>query len=250
MAAMATFTFYDGLDRWNTIGAVFDHTTLTLSGLGDTATLTDGNGAQIVLTGTGFGYAEVNGRQALVVGEVSNLTLRAANGDLAFTVSDASADGNSLFQQIIVGHGIHVDFEAEVLWGADNIVFGQSDGGLLYSGASNDMLYGGAGRDRFQSGQGHDTLTGGAGADKFNLVFVQDTTITDFTNSGRRNQQDHMELTRHDYRHMTLDQMGDDTVITLAADDRQGLTERTITLLDVEVADLGRSDFLFYNSFG
>lgn len=139
------------------------------------------------------------------------------------------------------------------------------DGGLgndsIFGGAGNDWLQGGGGRDkllggggkdkllggsqndRLDGGIGNDVLTGGGGADKF--IFRNkygNDTITDFNATNNREDIDLSAVSRIktylDLVNNHMEQVGKDVVI----DDHAGTT---ITLLNVDIDDLGKGDFLF-----
>ncbi|GHF53261.1 calcium-binding protein [Seohaeicola zhoushanensis] len=106
-----------------------------------------------------------------------------------------------------------------------------------------DILLGGAGFDILIGGIGDDRLSGGRGADKF--VFFNrggDDTITDFNTNLKGEKIDLSGVTRitglFDLRNNHATQVGADVVI----DDHAGTT---ITLLNTDLADLGRGDFIF-----
>ncbi|MEZ5755091.1 MAG: calcium-binding protein [Paracoccaceae bacterium] len=117
------------------------------------------------------------------------------------------------------------------LWGED----GRDD---IDGGRGNDRLDGGAGDDILVGGRGNDTLTGGSGADLFEFRRGDGRDlITDFTDGV-----DRIELDGFSGRDLTAilngaRQVGDDVVLTLSARD-------SITLADVQLSQLDRSDFL------
>lgn len=140
-------------------------------------------------------------------------------------------------------------------------MFGGTGNDRLDGGIGNDRLFGGAGFDRLigsfgrdkllgqagndtlDGGRGDDRLTGGAGNDKF--VFRNkygNDTITDFDATNNREDIDLSAVTRiktfRDLVNNHIEQVGADVVI----DDHAGTT---ITLLNVDIGDLGKGDFLF-----
>ncbi len=139
-------------------------------------------------------------------------------------------------------------------------LFGEGGDDMLFGGATRDTLNGGSGDDTLNGGKGRDTLignsgrdildggksadvlTGGVGGDTF--VFAGqfgDDVVTDFNAISNKEKIDltgaagiggFRDLSTN---HMT--QVGDDVVI----EDSKG---NTITLLDVDLADLDKGDFL------
>jgi Ca2+-binding RTX toxin-like protein len=98
---------------------------------------------------------------------------------------------------------------------------------------------GGAGADRLAGGKQDDRLEGGAGADVFRFAPGSDADRVDDWTPG----EDRIDLRAFDFagRGEALaraSQAGDDVVIDL------GAWEATITLLDSDVDDLGRGDFI------
>jgi Ca2+-binding RTX toxin-like protein len=124
----------------------------------------------------------------------------------------------------------------------DRIV-GGSGNDLVFGDTGNDVLRGGGGRDTIGGGEGDDRLTGNQGPDDF--VFYDDfgdDTLTDFDAFGNAEDIDVSNISSirnmRDLRNNHLTQDGDDAVIR----DGQG---NSITLLNVDVSDLGAGDFIF-----
>lgn len=115
--------------------------------------------------------------------------------------------------------------------------------GLVDAGAGNDVLKGGDGVDRFSGGEGNDRLTGRGGADHFifSTTFAADK-ITDFDAKGHGH--DVVDLSHmtgfNDFASLSgiMYQSGDDTVLNFGGGD-------VLTLHNVELDDLSKSDFLF-----
>ena len=113
----------------------------------------------------------------------------------------------------------------------------------LDGGAGNDRIEGGAGADIINGGTGNDQLEGGRGADifVFNADFGQDV-IADFNvNSGN----EVIDLSEGDFGFNNFNQLssaisqsGSNAIIDLGDDG-------TITLLNVQAADLTQDEFLF-----
>ncbi len=131
--------------------------------------------------------------------------------------------------------------------GGRSVLYGMDGNDSLLGGTSNDTLSGGNGNDGLSGGKGINVLTGGAGADVFafgkQLSGIERDTITDFVATGFG----------HDFLKIGLDlatsfsdlvarhaivQSGANTILTLAANE-------TVTLLNVNSAQLTADDFLF-----
>lgn len=126
--------------------------------------------------------------------------------------------------------------------GADKL-YGNGGNDRLDGGGGNDKLFGGAGADVLIGGRGNDRLTGGAGLDTF--VFGNKAgrdVITDFNAAHNGEDIDLSAVTRiktyKDLVNNHMEQQGSDAVI----DDHAGTR---ITVLNVDIDDLGRGDFLF-----
>jgi VCBS repeat-containing protein len=132
---------------------------LTVTGLEDGMTISDGNGH----TATSAGVDTVID---LSTWTTSNLTLGHTGTDsatLIFTGTNTSGnDTNSTNQYLTLANGTSV--LATGTTGADTLN-GSSASDLLRGGDGNDTLYGLAGHDRLEGGAGNDTLYGGAGND-------------------------------------------------------------------------------------
>ena len=133
---------------------------------------------------------------------------------------------------------------ADVLQGlAENDLiraFGGND--LLEGGAGNDRMFAGSGRDTLIGGKGNDLLVGGKGADDF--IFAGrfgDDRIRDFDTASDKEDIDLSGVSQirnwRDLQNRHLTQDGDDAVIKAGGN--------SITVLNVDIADLERSDFLF-----
>jgi len=114
---------------------------------------------------------------------------------------------------------------------------------VLYGENGNDILLGGAGNDILVGGPGRDKMTGGKGADKF--VFYNKSGVDTITDFAARNNAEKIDLDRvdaitgfKDLKNNHMSQVGDNVVI----DDHAGTK---IILLDTDLGDLGRFDFIF-----
>jgi VCBS repeat-containing protein len=137
---------------------------LTVTGLENGMTLTDGHGHTFTSTG-------VDSIGDLSSWDTSNLSLGNTgtnSGTLIFagsnsvTMADGSIDTSTTYQAITLANGTSVLATGGT--GADTLN-GSSAADLLRGGDGNDTLYGGAGNDRLEGGAGNDKLYGGAGND-------------------------------------------------------------------------------------
>ena len=125
----------------------------------------------------------------------------------------------------------------------DDTLYGGNGTDTLYGGKGEDELEGGSNDDILVGGAGDDILTGGAGDDDFVFKgnFGNDI-ITDFDATNGKEDIDLSgvasiaNITDLQANHMT--QSGANVII----DDGMG---NTITLLNVDISDLGGNDFLF-----
>ena len=143
------------------------------------------------------------------------------------------------------GWALGEDIGVDWLAGMENVVGGAGDDVLVGNGEAN-VLVGNAGDDRIDGRSGDDLLTGGAGADTFVVgKRLGHDTVTDFEADGT----DVVEVSSIAFADFAaisaaMQQVGDDTVITLDADN-------SITLQGTRREDLDASDFdLVGGSFG
>ena len=122
-------------------------------------------------------------------------------------------------------------------------IYGQKGNDSLHGDGSNDRLVGGGGVDWLDGGTGDDRMTGGTGFDTFAFGdnYGNDV-ITDFDaldNNEKISLVNVSEITGYkDLTNNHMTQVGADVVI----DDGAGTT---ITLLNVDIGDLNKADFLF-----
>ncbi|WP_069301309.1 calcium-binding protein [Neptunicoccus sediminis] len=209
----------------------------TLSGDRSAAALTEyisgGSGNDTIDGGRGKDY---------LYGDAGSDVLIGKQGD-DFLFGNAGAD------KLLGGAGSDVLNGAN---GADTLIggnkadklFGGRGKDVLNGGKGADLLIGGNGKDTLKGGAGDDQMTGGKGADTF--VFQNkfgDDVITDF---GARNNKEKIDLSsvtqiKHwndlANNHMEQAANGKDVVISQGGN--------SITLLDVDLGDLGANDFLF-----
>lgn len=193
-----------------------------------------GNSADVAPRGTliGSGDAWNPAGDDFIQGMGGNDNLFAGDGNDALRGND----GNDTLDG---GKGHDVIFGG---LGRDSIVGGLGND-ELGGNKGNDKLFGGKGNDTMSGGSGRDLLVGGRGHDDF--VFRDgdgNNRIRDFAALDNREDIDLVGVTEitgfRDLKNNHMTQIGDDVVI----DDHAGFT---VTLLNVDIGDLGKGDFLF-----
>ena len=158
--------------------------------------------------------------------------------DIAFNLSDLSLISASEKDKII-GTSAAETFSTGA---ARDVIKGMGGADILDGGAGKDIIKGGRGNDTITGGKGNDKMSGNGGADDFifNSGFGNDI-ITDFNEFNNKEDIDLSGVTQikgwNDLNNNHMEQVDADVVIT------QGVN--TITLLDVDIGDLGKGDFLF-----
>lgn len=183
---------------------------------------------QIVLSGTGFHYAQ----DTMTAGHVDKIVFKNSDGGVLATVGKANFDAAAVFQ-VFETKGVEAGI-AKVLSGKDSFT-GSSHGDYIFGYGGADKLNGGGGDDALSGGAGNDRLTGGAGSDVF-LFSVKGghDVITDFDADGGGKKQDYINLeSETNYRIL---KSGHDTVIDLGHGD-------TLTLLGVDHTHVTKADF-------
>ncbi|ORE96929.1 glycerophosphodiester phosphodiesterase family protein [Aurantimonas sp. 22II-16-19i] len=204
---------------------------------GDDLILADpGLQADVIDGGAGFDTLDFSGSAVAVT---VHLGAGYSLGTGVDTISGIERVLGSTGDDRLMGSTADVTFEGgtggDYLWGG-------SGSDTLRGDAGDDIILGGAGFDRITGGAGNDTLTGGFNADSF--VFADafgNDTITDFAAT---NDYEKIDLSAVsgivDYADLLADHMaqsGSDVVITDGSN--------TITLQNVDLADLGATDFIF-----
>lgn len=147
--------------------------------------------------------------------------------------------------------GLRGNDRLDGLQGADTLN-GAAGADTLNGGAGQDLLRGGSGRDRLLGGSGSDTMAGGKGNDRLNggtgddvFVFADKggaDAINGFNALSNGEKIDLSAVTRirgfKDLKDNHMSQNGDDVFITDGAG-------TGITLIGVDLGDLGKGDFLF-----
>lgn len=104
-------------------------------------------------------------------GTVNSIT-HVVNGKVAFSVSGAASDAQTLFA--LIDSGDLLGAQAYVLRDNDSLT-GSGRDDVLYGFAGDDKIVGGGGNDVLVGGAGRDQLSGGVGADTFAFWSVTDS---------------------------------------------------------------------------
>lgn len=139
---------------------------------------------------------------------------------------------------LFISSGVGGDAQGDTLFNFQNIYGANAAGDVLVGNNTVNALYGFGGNDYIAGYGGNDILSGGAGNDNFGYSassFGKDV-ITDFTIG-----QDHLQISKAlaaSFSALTISQSGANTLITIGSD--------TITLNNIQSANLHVSDFIFY----
>jgi Ca2+-binding RTX toxin-like protein len=129
--------------------------------------------------------------------------------------------------------------------GGDDILYGRSDGDYLRGDDGDDWLFGEGGDDTLIGGRGDDRLSGGT-ADN-NFVFAKNSgedVITDFRD-GDESLIDVRGWGIKRFSQLDMDENALGVTIDLGKSIGWSGNVNTVTLLDVDLDDLDRGDFLF-----
>ncbi|MEN0106578.1 MAG: type I secretion C-terminal target domain-containing protein, partial [Pseudomonas sp.] len=135
-------------------------TKLTVTGLENGMTLSDGHGHSFTSTGVdSIGDLSSWDTSTLILGNTGT-----SSGTLIFAGTNTASNGDTstTYQALTLANGTSVLSTGGT--GADTLN-GSSAADLLRGGDGNDTLYGGDGNDRLEGGAGNDTLYGGNGND-------------------------------------------------------------------------------------
>jgi Ca2+-binding RTX toxin-like protein len=224
--------------------------------------------------GVAFGNDKISdssGADAILVNSFSDVQLsQRAGNDLVLTLSGGTIrivdqfNGQHTVENLVDANGNSMVLATTLVGGGvPGIITGTNGNDLLDGKGGDDFLFGGNGDDRLIGGDGNDRLTGGKGNDTF--VFAPGSghdVVTDFSPSSHPfieglagslpqflqplfdfAKGDQIEFDGgvfHDFRDVlaATHQVGNDTVITMSAND-------SITLQGVNVHSLHAGDFLF-----
>jgi Ca2+-binding RTX toxin-like protein len=237
-------TLNGGLGNDTLIGGVDDD---TLNGGAGHNTVNGGTGndTYVFTLGAVDRYFDESGTDRVQIDSLTNLVrARQVGSDLVVQMTSGSFTvvnhfrGNPV-ENLVTPDGRSVTL-ATVLTGGNGsgIISGGNGGETLDGRGGDDFLFAGNGSDRLIGGDGNDQLTGGNGGDTFVLGpgFGHDE-ITDFTNADRI-EFDGGLFGSFQAVQAASQQVGNDTVITLDADD-------SITLQGVALKSLRANDFRF-----
>lgn len=192
-----------------------------------------GNGADIVEGGAGSDIISGGaGTDTIFGGEGDDLINGGERGDRLYGGDGADIILGEVGADIIEGGNGSDLLDAGN--GADKVYGGNGNDDLI-GRLGKDKLFGGDGDDRLAGGEGDDKLTGGAGADVFSFESQTGSdVITDFEDGV-----DAIEflIESFGFEDLEMSQRGDDTRITF--------DDGSITLENVDVADLGIENFRF-----
>jgi Ca2+-binding RTX toxin-like protein len=191
-----------------------------------------------------------NAVDALVVDLAAGTATGTYNG-VAFThtISGVEAVLGSEFNDDIL-RGANGQKDVLEGFGGKDTLIGRGGGDTLKGGDGKDKLFGGKGNDGLDGGKGNDTLDGGKGNDimtgnggKDTFVFSKGTdVVTDFDAFSNKEKIDLSGVSAiagfNDLKANFLNPVAGDAVI----DDGNG---NTLTLTGVDIADLGKGDFIF-----
>lgn len=242
----------------------------------------EGDTATLVATGTGLTYFSFFGDVYLTGGTLDTVTLNVDGSDVTFT--NMNLDVRALSDAVLadevedfvmglawnmklgnaddiapegstVGDGVPLNFRANDVMkgfgGNDDLfsgdgrdkLFGGVGNDILNGGLGKDKLYGGNGRDVLMGGEGNDLLVGGRGLDDF--VFADNggtDRIRGFNADHNGEDIDLSAVTEiTGFRDLVRNHMEQDGA-HVVIDDGAGTV---IRVLDTDIDDLGKGDFLF-----
>lgn len=254
---------------------------LLFGGLGDDVYIVSGNDSVVELAGEGFdqiisatnvqGLAahvehvtlavssaarivKANASDNLIEGNDNDNTIKGLNGDdTIFGMSGANkliggggADNlNGAEGSDKINGGAGNDFMNGGL--GDDVILGGGGDDHASGGKGADTIKGGSGNDTLSGGAGDDTLIGGKGADVFKFISNKKNGSNKDTIQGfaAKNDNEKIDLTEaksvtgfNDLTKNHMEQKGANVLIDLKSGN-------TITLLKVNIDDLGAADFLF-----
>lgn len=213
----------------------------TLKGFAGRDRLSGGDGDDTLFGGTKRDILNGGDGDDTLSGDAGNDLLKGASGN---DVLDGGL-GNDTLRGLAGRDRLNGGDHSDRLYGGGkrDFLLGEDGNDFLHGEAGNDVLKGGKGRDVLVGGAGNDLLVGNGGADTF--VFddmIGADRIRGFAATNDAEKIDLSQVTAiTDYTDLVdnhMAQVGVDVVITAAPGE-------TITLLGVDIDDLGQGDFLF-----
>lgn len=192
---------------------------------------TDGDGARMVLHGTGISRE----KGKITTGEITSAEFFDADGKKIYTFTDVSAQAADIYTTYTYGHRPNRVMHG--LMQGDDTVTGSKFNDSLWGFGGNDTMDGKAGNDYLYGHAGDDTLTGGKGADHFAFLSGGGhDTVTDFA-LGKGH--DFIYMDYYLYDEIIYTQDGDNLVLSLQ-------TGEQLTLKNVLQAQISENFFEFF----
>jgi len=227
-----------------------------LYGQGGNDVLKGGGGADKLVGGSGNDTLDSDGYGDMLDGGTDNDTANFSEAQTGVFVDLAMGRYNAgafyqpvpqgTPQNIVDVENVYGSNKADHIYGddSDNFIWGNGGGDSLFGRGGNDTLDGGAGKDFLYGGAGNDTLTGGADQDAFIFQYsgngpvdIGHDVVTDFTDGQDQIQVDHTIFADFASVQSHMQQVGNDVVITVDANN-------SITLSNVNINSLSANDFL------
>lgn len=207
------------------------HTIMDDSGNRKAVYLDDNGGERIVLKGSNFAYLDGD----LLQGTVHKIFFQDEDGHTTAKITGVDFSAKQLDNLLTNGFDLH-DFLAKAMKGKDTLN-GTENRDLAWAGGGNDTIKAFGGDDSLNGEGGNDIMTGGGGSDHF--FFMHDgkggkDVITDFNADDLSAGHDFIAADPDDV--LSMKQVGDDLVLNFGGGN-------TLTLLDTDKDDFGKSDF-------
>jgi serralysin len=234
-----------------------DENANALYGQGGNDVLKGGGGADKLIGGAGDDQLSSDGYGDMLDGGADNDTANFSEAQTGVYVGLAMGRYNAgaFYQPVPQGtpdnivdvENVYGSNKIDYIFGdsSDNFIWGNGGGDSLLGRGGNDTLDGGAGKDFLYGGAGNDKLTGGADQDTFIFQYsgngpvdIGHDVVTDFTHGQDHIQVDHTIFADFASVQSHMQQVGNDVVITVDADN-------SFTLSNVNINSLGANDFMF-----
>lgn len=162
---MANVKIYAALDERSWLTTVYDEDTLNVAAEAEAEfAYQDGNGARIVMTGSGFAY---DGSGVPIAGTVADVVFYDANGNRLVSYSGLSASLSTVFLTAFTGS---LEDALAILQSGDDKVVGSANGENVLQGldagddvvsakGGDDFVMGWAGNNSYDGGKGFDVLS-------------------------------------------------------------------------------------------